>query len=217
MRFSLTDITNEIRLRFATVVPGRMEQATFQTLAEVADVFKQRVRANIASGGMGTKWQNAFRVNVYPAKPNIDGAVYGWHNIAYSGIFETGGTITGKRGMLWIPFPNVPKVGRKRATPRQLAARGVKLFSLKRRGGVPILAARVRGASVSKVSVSLSQLRTPAKGRGKGDAGQTQPLFFGERSVTIRKRFQVQKIAEVIGKELPAIYAQNLIKGESRA
>lgn len=210
---------------------GRIERAATLTMRAAGNLLKTRGRADIRAGGLGTRFANAWRVDVYPKRDySVDAAVYGYHAIPYSGIFENGGTITAKRGLLWLPLPTVPKVGRRIARPRDLT--GVKLFSINNGTGKPLLAAKIRNKGVNRNSrirgqVSLPALRAgtnaekiretsrlKAKQRGRVRASDakanivTVPLFVGVPSVTLRRRFNLTSVANKVANELPALYEQ---------
>lgn len=209
---------------------AKMMAAATMTIREAGSLLKTMGRANIAAGGMSKKWQNAWRVEVFPKSGySLDAAAYGHHNIPYSPIFQDGGTITGKKGLLWIPMETVPKLGKRTATARQLSSAGVKLFSINRNGRHPLLAAKVSaagGAQNLRGVVSLPRLRSGtdavkirdtsrkrAKQRGgvkASDAGGrsvTVPLFVGVPSVTIKARFDLRTVTQNIVARLPELYA----------
>jgi hypothetical protein len=215
-------------------VIGQMSIGATKAMRAAGLLLKQEGRANIRSGGLGSKFANAWRVSVYPSKKySLHPAAYGKHNIDYADIFEKGGTIRGKRGMLWLPLPTVPKVGKRIARPRDLS--GVKLFSIKG-AGVPLLAAKIRSAGANRNSrirgqVSLptlragtdaAKIRKTAKLRGKKKGGVkasnatanavTVPLFHGVPSVTLRRRFNLNQVAKQVSARLPDLYEQNLPK-----
>lgn len=210
-------------------VIGKMTVAATRTMRAAGDALKSEGRANIRSGGLSAKFANAWRVNVYPKSGNsLEASVYGWHNIVYSGIFETGGVIRGKRGLLWLPLPTVPKVGKKIARPRDLS--GVKLFSINTPGKRPLLAAKIRSAGANKNSrirgqVSLPTLRAGTdaekirktsrlKGKARGGVkasnasanAVTVPLFQGVPAVTLRKRFDLAGVTRQIAGRVPELY-----------
>ncbi len=78
-------------------------------IKDAANQVKRQGRAAIRRAGFSARWQNAFRVDVYPrAGESIDAAAYAHHNIRYAGIFESGGTIPGSP-LLWLPLPTAPQ------------------------------------------------------------------------------------------------------------
>ena len=66
-------------------------------------------RADIAAAGFSRRWQNAFRVDVFPRgrKVSVDAAAWVFHKIPYAEVFEEGATIRG-RPYLWIALPGTP-------------------------------------------------------------------------------------------------------------
>jgi hypothetical protein len=214
LRLAITDVANEVRFAF-TGIGGDMAHAATAAMREGGLLFKTQGRANIGAAGFSSRWQNAWRVSVYPVKgDSLEPAAYGFHKIPYSDVFETGATITGKAGLLWLPIGNnVPKAGRRKvATPRDLRARGVKLFSMKGAPGRPLIGADIRvpasQAQSSPVKLSLSKL---AKGTaGKRGVVKAVPLFFGIRSMTLRRRFNISGVAAQITATLGDSYFRNL-------
>ncbi|MBR0876879.1 hypothetical protein JQ608_06645 [Bradyrhizobium liaoningense] len=217
LRVKMNDVAEEVRTAFiAARVAG--DPSMFSTITRAATgavrqasvELKSIGRSNIASAGFSVKWQNAWRVNVYPKSGySLEAAAFGYHKIPYATIFESGGTIRAQRGLLWIALRNAPKIGRERVTPRALAQRGVKLFSLRRPGKTPLLATRLRvtgGAPTGKLS--LAKLRRGVS--GKRGAVRAVPLFFGVTSVTLRKRFNISGVADTVRARLPEMYLAQL-------
>lgn len=200
---------------------SQIERAATKAVKQGGTMLKDQGRANIRAAGFSSRWANAWRVNFYPKKgDSIDAAAFAFHKIPYSEIFETGGTIRAKRGLLWIPLATVPKDGPtgKQASPRSLIRQGVKLFTIKGRpGGRPLIAANVRGTKAffgrKSPAVSFSALRT---GTGKGTKRKsrqkvvTVPLFFGMPAVTLRKRFELATIAGKVQARLGELYFANV-------
>lgn len=135
----------ELEAIFTKEVRGEIALAATKAMTRAADIFKNDARADIAKAGFSTRWQNALRVTVYPAGRNsLSPAMYAYHNIWYSGIFEDGGTIRAKKNRMWIPLPTVPKKGNRRLSPRQLR---VKLSTVNRPGKNPLLVGKLKGTS----------------------------------------------------------------------
>jgi hypothetical protein len=212
-------------------VISAMTVAATKAMRKAAAVLKTEGRANIRAGGLGARFANAWRVTTYPLKgASLEAAAYGKHNIPYADVFQNGATIRARRGMLWLPLPTVPKVGRRIARPRDLT--GVKLFSINNPGGPPLLAAKVRNAGANRNSrirgqVSLPALRAgtdadkirktsrlKAKQRGGVKASNatanavTVPLFHGVPTVTLRRRFNLDAVAKKVAARVPEYYEQ---------
>lgn len=218
-KFAINDVAAQVRVSF-TGVGEMMAHAATSAMYEAGDQLKLRGRANIGQAGFSSRWQNAWRVNVYPVRGvSLEPAAFGFHKIGYSGVFESGATITGKRGLLWLPIGNnLPKAGRRKiSTPRDLVGRGVKLFSIKGQGR-PLLGASVRVPTAlpgnkstrrdQAFKLSLAKLK---KGSGgKRGVVQTVPLFSGVRSVTLKKRFNIAGVAQQVSGQLGALYFANL-------
>lgn len=187
--------------------------AATKAVHEGSLILKTRGRANIAAAGLKKAWQNALQVKVYPSRrESIDAAMFGYHKIPYASLLEEGGTITGKP-LLWVPLKGTPrKLGRRRMSPgnmRRLA--GVDLFSMKSKGGTPLLATRVRVPAAMahrrKVRASMSLLQRGATGSG---VLKTLPLFHGVKSITIKKRLHLTGVFQNVHAILPELYFRNL-------
>jgi len=177
-------------------------------ISEAGDIVKREGRADIAAAGFSRRWQNALRVNVYPKrKYSIDAAALIFHNIRYAGIFEEGGTISGKP-TLWLPLPSAPKrAGRKKMTPALYIKSIGPLFSIERPGKPPLLAGKIATNRRSKTGkVSLSAL----KRGGAGAPSTLVPLFIGFDRVNIRDRFSIRQITERAAARLGDLYLKNL-------
>jgi len=239
VKFEQNDIGQQFADAFYSVKDAsaisQMTTAATRAMKDAGDLLKKEGRANIRAGGLGAKFANAWRVSVFPKRgTSLDPAVYGRHNIPYATIFETGGAIRGRRGLLWLPLPTVPKVGKRIARPRDLT--GVKLFSIKTQGGPPLLAAKIRSAGANRNSrirgqVSLPALRAgtdadkiratsrlKAKQRGWVKAANakgavvTVPLFHGVPSVTLRRRFNLAGVTQKVAARVPDLYEKHAPK-----
>jgi hypothetical protein len=182
----------------------RLAVAATETITEAAELAKVRVRANIASAGFGLRWQNAFKVSVYPkGKPSLGAAAFLVHKIPYANVFETGATILGKP-MLWIPLSSTPKmIGTQRLTPKTFNQEVGKLVLIKRPGRRPLLAARVSSAGSSTVSA----LKRASRSKGKTTL---KPMFIGIDAVSIRKRFDILETVDTVRSAVPDIFAKHL-------
>ena len=189
-------------------------EAGTAAMTEAVNEIKAKGRADIASAGFGKKWQNTFRVDQYPGRGKVsaNAAALVYHKIPYADVFETGATIRGKTGKLWLPLKNTPKkVGRNRLTPKVFVREVGPLFSINR-GGKPILAAKM---AVSKSAAKSGKLPKPTLGKlrdGATSKGLTRavPLFVGVDSVKLRDRFSLREITDRAADALPALYAKHL-------
>lgn len=243
LKISIEDVSDKVRAAFygarAIADPSmffQITKAATLTIREAGALLKKEGRESIKAGGLGVKMANAWRVNVYPSKGfSLAAAAYGFHRSDYAAIFETGGAISGKRGLLWIPFPTVPRIGRRVATAKQIGTAGVDLFSIQsKRSGRPVLAAKIRKTGANRnasirgavslaalrAGTNIEKIRETAKRRGKAKGGVkvadakaamvTVPLFFGISRVTMRKRMDTAGVARSITNRLPAIYDSKL-------
>lgn len=206
-------------------IAGEFEQAMvdiYQPIAaagtsairEAADIIKSEGRADIAAAGFGRRWQNTFRVDTYPkgGRVSANAAALVYHKIPYADIFESGGTIRGKSGKLWLPLKNTPrKVGRNRLTPKVFTREVGPLFSMQI-GGKPFLAAKM---AVSRTAARTGKYPKPTLGKLRDGATskgivRAVPLFVGVDSVTLRDRFSLREITNKAADRLGELYAKHL-------
>lgn len=195
-------------------------QAKYEPLARAAkeaviaagDIVKREGRADIARAGFSTRWQNALRVEIFPAgtKPSANAAAFIYHKIGYAWVFEEGATIRGKP-TLWLPLPGAPKrIGRKRVTPALYRQKYGPLVPMKSKSGKKLLGARVRvtegQAKRKRPRISQSRL---AAGTGGTGVLRTVPLFFGVPQVHLKDRFSIAEICQKARDRLPQLYFQN--------
>jgi hypothetical protein len=180
-------------------------------------------RAQIASAGFSTRWQNTLRARVYPdhAAAAIDAAVVIRHKIDYAGIFERGGRITGKP-WLWLPLPAAPpRIGNRRITPAIYEQMIGPLHLITPRGRHPMLAAYVLGQPGKKPSLSklraggaLARLGARAqRGTGRRAGIVSLPMFVRVSTVTLRKRFDLAAVFARAHAGLGANYLRHLNQG----
>ena len=178
-------------------------------LQEMAEIIKREGRADIAKAGFGRRWQNTFRVDVYPngSKVSLNAAALIYHKIPYADVFEAGATIRGKP-KLWIPLKDTPKkAGGRRMTPKIYDAEIGGLFPM-----------RIKDKTYlgAKLSLSKAQARTGQTGKitttrlRKGRAAELTravPLFVGVDSVTLRDRFSLREITDKSAHRLGELFA----------
>lgn len=214
----------DLKLVFSAVA-GRLEEALeakYKPIAEAASAaigdaaafVKSAGRANIALA-LGQRFANSWRVNTYPSrgKPSADAALFAFSRIGYANIFEVGGVIQGQP-LLWIPTKNAPaRIGRQRITPSLYIARIGPLAFVGRPGHLPMLVANIklgrRTAASGRTVFAISTLRRGAAPSTKG-VMRSIVMFIGHDSVTIRKRINIQRIAQEARKRLPASFVAHL-------
>ena len=186
-----------------------MERAAQAAVKAAGEQAKSQGRSHILSAGLGTRFANALRLNVYPKKgTSLRAAAQIYHKIPYAGVFEEGATIRGKP-RLWLPLPSTPeKYGRYRLTPERYSNSIGPLQYVKRPGKAPLLFAKVKATKSGKGSrVTLSRLKAGARGQG---ATTSVPLFVGIDSVSIRKRLDIIGIVRRARDRLAEFYAENM-------
>ena len=119
MRFSLTDVAKGFVDVIARELQKPIAKAATAAMKDAGDVAKRTGRSSIASAGFSRKWQNALRVNIYPAQgDSMRPAAFIFHKIRYAGVFEEGAVIRGQP-LLWLPLGNVPVRRGRPMTPSQ--------------------------------------------------------------------------------------------------
>jgi hypothetical protein len=206
-------------------VEKRLAKAAMGTAKQVSDEAKAAGRAAIAGAGFGPKWQNSLRSKVFPPTgESLRPAVFVYHKIPYSNVFQEGRTISGKP-LLWLPLPNVPiaRGGGILSVSKFEQTIGQKLVTIRRPGSPPLLAARVRLTDKQAVKgLSLSQLRRGANisvkdgkvRRGRGTL-RLVPLYIGIRQVDIKQKFDVVGSVQATAHRISNIYSQILKNLES--
>jgi hypothetical protein len=218
-RFVVSAVKGEFPAAMQRAQDAIAKAATL-AIRDTGALLKTEGRQNIAAAGFGAKWQNTWRVNIYPSSGNsLSPAAYAFHKIPYSGIFERGGQIAGKP-FLWIPLPAAPlRIGGRRTTPRIYTQSIGPLHLIKRTGKPPLLAAFVVGNRPTTGRVSVAKLRSGARARRRNDAraafGRKEqglvslPLFVGVPSVNMRARFNLHSVFEKARAGLGAAYLKH--------
>lgn len=182
--------------------------AAMGAMRECGETVKKDGRANIAAAGFSKKWQNAFRVNVYPTRgASLDPAVFAYHKIPYAGVFEHGAQIKGNP-LLWLPLDNTPaKIGGKRFTPATYIAQIGPLRAARSKRGTPLLLGKIRGGVRGPGKITVAKLRA---GQSGGARVQWVPLFVGVPLVNIRRHFDLAGVFKKASAQIPADYFKHL-------
>ena len=217
LQFTVTGNFDQIGVAIKSLgIP--VAQAATEAITEASLLLKQEARAMIRSAGFSSRWANAYRTFVFPKKgASIDAAAFGLlKDIAFSDIFATGGTITGKP-FLWLPFSTTPKLDNRRssASIKDYRRKGVELFAIHNKGH-PILGAKVqmslsqskaRRIKVTRADVLRGFKKAPRQKKGHATfVWRVVPLFFGLKSVTIRKRFDWDGVTTRVSNLVPSLY-----------
>jgi hypothetical protein len=195
MRFSLTNVAKGFVDVIARELQKPIAKAATAAMRDAAEVAKRAGRSSIASAGFSRKWQNALRVNIYPAQGNsMRPAAFIFHKIRYAGVFEEGAVIRGQP-LLWLPLGNVPVRRGHPMTPSQYVRSVGPLVSIQRPDSPPVLFAKYR----------------PKRGRRRtADSLRRKPLYVGIPTATIAKRFDIKGATQQAAAQLPALYAKHL-------
>ena len=195
-------------------------KAASAAITEAAADIKTQGRASIARAGFSKRWENAFRINVYPTRGrvSVDAAALAYHRIPYAEIFESGGTIRGKP-RLWIPL-TAPgkKVQKARGSPERFRKEIGPLTYIDRRGKPPLLVAPAMlgkaQANKRRPHASVRALKRGAAGsqgkRGPRTVLRTVPIFVGKESVDIPKKFALLKIVDRHAGRLAELFVKHL-------
>lgn len=208
MQFT-TEITHNMD-SFVKVSKARIARASTLAIKDTAAEVKTGARAAIAAGGFSARWQNAFQVNVYPkAGYSAEAAMFGYSKIDYANIFQTGGTIRGVHGLLWVPLPSAPKRagGKKMTVSRYIQTIGPLIY-LKRAGHPPVLVAKVLRAVRGGKQVATATLKRGLAAAKAGKKTKIVPIFVGLTSVTLRRRFNVTPVYDAAAAKVGSRFDQ---------
>lgn len=218
LRMIFTAATGQYQA-FVADLHKRLATAATDAMKEAGAIIKRDGRANIAAAGFSQRWQNAFRVNIYPDRGrtvSTHAALLAYHKIPYAGIFESGGTITGNP-LLWLPLPNVPTSLRGRhMTPANYIRMIGPLHAIYRPGRVPLLAGYMpasSGAAAGKITIGKLAAGANAARHQRPGAPAVKlvsvPLFYGLSQVTLKKRLGLIPIFNRVEGQLGALYLKN--------
>lgn len=174
-----------------------MSNAAYRALHDTAEDIKAGGRRSIASAGFSKKWQNAWRVKVYPeGQPSMRAAIQGRHAIPYAGIFEAGGRVSG-RPLMWLPTKNVPVLGDRylrKMTPTRFVERFGPLRSRRKSEGnkTPILFGKAPGSR------------------------KFVPMFIGIKQASHRRRFDIGGVFVAAVRNFESHYARRLAEEQAR-
>jgi hypothetical protein len=202
---------------------GHVARAATAAVRDGASDLKTRGRAIIGASGLGRRFQNAFRVEVYPRSgSSVDAAMFAHHNIPYAGVFQTGEGIAG-RPLMWVPLPGVPhRIGPRHMTPRNYQQLVGPLHFDERPGHKPILAAYARGVrqpkrvtmASLKAGSALARLGVREKRGRHGTPGVVSvPVFVGVSSVKMPRRFDLRPVFQRASQALGPAYQRHFRSG----
>lgn len=200
--------------KFVADAQNKVATAATGAINEAAAIIKREGRDNIAAAGFSKRWQNTFKVNVYPDKGktvSMHAALVAWHKIPYAGIFEEGGTISGSP-LLWLPLPGVPKsINGKHMSPKNFERFVGKLFRYKTgTTRIPLLGSYVPIGSRGGQKITVASLKRGATlAKSPGAKVAAVPVFFGISSVHINKRFDLKALFNRVNGQLASLYLKN--------
>ena len=97
--------------RYKNGVINKVKQAYNQALKKGTDDVKSQIR-NESLSSFKTRtagFQNTFRVHIYNQKKDKYNSAIFYNKMPFFHIFETGGSITGRKGKILIPFNYVTR------------------------------------------------------------------------------------------------------------
>jgi hypothetical protein len=195
VRFRLSDVAKGFVDTIAREIEKPIARAATAAMRDTGEIAKRGGRSSIAAAGFSRKWQNALRVNIYPAQgTSVRPAAFIFHKIRYAGVFEEGAAISGKP-LLWLPLSTVPVRRGRPMLPSEYARSVGPLVSVQRPGRPPLLFAKHQ---------VKRRRRRAAESLGR------KPLYVGLSAVEIGKRFDVRGAAVQAANQLPGLYEKHL-------
>lgn len=181
-------------------VTGGMRQAT--------EGLTNELRGEVAKAGLGERLGKTWRGKVFPKSGvsiNAAGFVYTRAPEILSS-FAHGAVIRGKSGnYLAVPTKLVPRKSNKRMTPKDFETAGQKLVYVPPRGGRRVGLLVLENQRITSKGRARSASPTAiAKGRVA-----TAVMFILVPQVTLKKRFDIQTVAEKWIATLPALVVAN--------
>jgi len=184
----------------------KIARAATLAVTEAAALIKAEGRSSVAS--LSGKLANSVFAKVFPGRgDSLTPAAMVGMKVKYASVFEEGATVSGKP-LLWIPLSSAPAGrGGARMGPGQFVKNVGVLYTIKRPGKPPLLAAVVRSPSATSAP-SLAALK---RGRNPGGRGKIRlvPLYVGVPTVTDPKKYNLTEIIQKYADDLPKLYERN--------
>lgn len=196
MTFTVKVQIDDRSAEFIDSTKKNLSSAATGAMSDVADKAKRAGRANIASNGFSSKWQNALRSVVYPkGKSSLSPSAIIFHKIPYAGVFENQTTITAKTAKyLWIPMPGISGSGRsKKISPKEWVASKSNLQFVQANGKAYL--------------VVKDSGRHNTSGLKSGT-----PVFYGVTSVSLKKKFNILGAVQSAANSISAYFDGRLKK-----
>ena len=176
-----------------------------------AGVGKDRYRANVLAGGLGTRLANTVRGVVYP-RPGVKtlspAAFIFTKAPRIIAAFERGGTVRPVNGskFLWLPTENVPRLGGRRMRPTEVEERfgdfDIVPSILSRGTFLAVVKAR-RNAKTGRARSIVKLKREPKK-------VDRLVMFVLVKFTTLRKTLDIAGVAKSLESDWPEIVARSL-------
>jgi hypothetical protein len=196
--------------KFIQAIEEPIKKAAALTMAQIGKDVIARGTAQIAAGGLGSRWQRGLNFRVYTDSrvPTEIAATSFYHRIGLFNVFERGISISPGK-LMWLPVSGLAKqfsvLGKRRLTPEKYAKTVGPLVSVNVPGKPPMLFARADLGKRGNAKVTLARLKRGAA--GTGTVGSV-PLFVGVPAVRIRKRFDISGVVKRAMDNLPKLFAK---------
>lgn len=192
------------------------EQAAMNGMRQATDGLKQELRGQVTGAGLGQRLANTWRGKVFPqGQASLNAAGFVWNNAPkIVGAYAHGTVIHARNSQfLAIPTSAAGKLAmRQKMTPeRWQKIHGKKLLFIYRRNAPSLLVAENMRARKGKrggfADASATALRT---GRGL----TTVPVFILIPQVNVKKRFDIDSVAQKWIARAPQLMIQNWQENE---
>lgn len=188
----------------------RGERAVTQAMDGVKMAVQSNWRDQIRSAGLGDRLANTIRAQRYPETgQSLNAATLIWSNAPeIIGSHERGEVISTRDGRRYLTIPTKAAgtgAGGRRLTVKEWEQRrGIKLRLVRRRGKASMLVAD--DARINKAGLAQRK-----GGRRRKDGiltgAQTVAIFFLVPQVSIRKKLDLMREADMIAAQLPSMIA----------
>jgi hypothetical protein len=186
-----------------------IEKSVTNAMREVTETLKQDLREDVIAGGLGPRLARTWRGKTFPERTeSLNAASFVWSKAAkLADAFDRGALIKSRDGFfLAIPTAAAGPTGRsangrsERITPGGWERRtGLRLRFVYRRGAPSLL--------VADQSRLNSKGLAAANRRKRGDT--SIPIFILVPQAKLKKRLNIEKIAEETADRVPAILTKH--------
>jgi hypothetical protein len=197
--------------KFMQAIEDPLKKAAGMAMAAVGKEVIARGSAQIAAGGLSSRWQRGLQFRVYTdarKNPKEIAATSFFHRIGLFNVFERGINIAPGK-LMWLPVSGLARqfnlLGRRRLTPKKYVETIGPLVSVNVPGKPPMLFAKADVGARGKAKLTLGRLKRGGAGQGNIES---VPLFVGVPAVRIKKRFDISGIVKRAADRLPELFAK---------